>query len=111
MLSRYFKNSEVCRIDYNKIVDPVLKAWIRSSEQARNNIINEIKNNRVTYADVANLLSRENSQTEQILMYSYEKDPNIMSKLINDFTSMNNALQKMIQPIARTLRTEYDLSL
>ena len=62
-----FKNSEVCRIDYNKIVDPVLKAWIRSSEQARNNIINEIKNNRVTYADVANLLSRENSQTEQIL--------------------------------------------
>ena len=106
-----FKNSQVCRIDYNKIADPVLKAWIRSSEQARNNIINEIKNNSVTYADVANLLSRENSQTEQILVYSYEKDPNIMSKLMNDFTRMNNAVQKMIQPIARTLRTEYDLSL
>ena len=106
-----FKNSEVCSIDYKKIVDPVLKAWIRSSEQSRNNMINEIKNSRVTYADIANLLRRENSQTEQIIMYSYEKDPNIMSKLVNDFTRMNNAVQKMVQPIARTLRTEYDLSL
>ena len=106
-----FKNSEVCSIDYKKIVDPVLKAWIRSSEQSRNNMINEIKNSRVTYADIANLLRRENSQTEQIIMYSYEKDPNIISKLVNDFTRMNNAVQKMIQPIARTLRTDYDLSL
>jgi len=106
-----FKNSEVCRFDYEKIKDPVLNAWIRSYEQARKNMINDIKNSRVTYADVANLLRRENSQSEQILMYWLEKDPNAENKLMNDLSKMNNALQKMIQPMARTLRREYDLSL
>ena len=106
-----FKNSEVCRFDYEKIKDPVLNAWISSYEQARKNMINDIKNSRVTYADVANLLRRENSQSEQILMYWLEKDPNAENKLMNDLSKMNNALQKMIQPMARTLRREYDLSL
>ncbi|MDB4095508.1 hypothetical protein N9535_02415 [Amylibacter sp.] len=106
-----FKNSEVCRFDYEKIKDPVLNAWIRSYEQARKNMINDIKNSRVTYADVANLLRRENSQSEQILMYWLEKDPNAENKLMNDLSKMNNAMQKMIQPMARTLRREYDLSL
>lgn len=106
-----FKNSEVCRFDYEKIKDPVLNAWIRSYEQARKNMINDIKNSRVSYADVANLLRRENSQSEQIFIYWLEKDPNAENKLMNDLSRMNNALQKMIQPMARTLRTEYDLSL
>ena len=101
----------MCRFDYEKIKDPVLNAWIRSYEQARKNMINDIKNSRVTYADVANLLRRENSQSEQILMYWLEKDPNAENKLMNDLSKMNNALQKMIQPMARTLRREYDLSL
>jgi hypothetical protein len=44
-------------------------------------------------------------------MYWLEKDPNAENKLMNDLSKMNNALQKMIQPMARTLRREYDLSL
>lgn len=106
-----FKNSRVCRFDYKKISDPVLKAWIQSSEQARNNMINDINNNNATYADVASLINRENSQQEDVLMYWLEKDPNGMNKLMNDLGKMNNALQKMIQPMVRTLRREYDLSL
>ena len=106
-----FKNSRVCRFDYKKISDPVLKAWIQSSEQARNNMINDINNNNATYADVASLMNRENSQQEEVLMYWLEKDPNGMNKLMNDLGKMNNALQKMIQPMVRTLRREYDLSL
>ena len=106
-----FKNSRVCRFDYKKISDPVLKAWIQSSEQARNNMINAINNNNATYADVASLMRRENSQQEDIFIYWLEQDPNGMNKLLDDFGSVNNALQKMMQPIVRTLRREYDLSL
>lgn len=106
-----FKNSKVCRLDYKKINDPVLKAWIQSSEQARNNMINDINKNKATYADVAGLLNRENSQQEEVIMYWLQQDPNAMNKLANDFGKMNNALQKMIQPIVRALRREYDLSL
>ena len=106
-----FKNSEVCRFDYEKIKDPVLNAWIRSYEQARKNMINDIKNSRVTYADVANLLRRENSQSEQILMYWLEKDPNGIDKLMSDSNRMINAMQKMMEPMIRTLKKEYDLSL
>jgi len=106
-----FKNSRVCRFDYKKISDPVLTAWIQSSEQARNNMVNDIKNNNATYADVAGLMKRESSQQEDILMYWLEKDPSGMNKLMNDLGKMNNALQKMMQPMVRTLSREYDLSL
>ena len=106
-----FKDSKICSVGYNKISDPVLKAIIQSSEQARKNMINAIKNNNATYADVASLLRRENSQYEDITIYWLEQDPNGMNKLMNDFGRVNNALQKMIQPIVRTLRREYDLSL
>ena len=74
-------------------------------------MINDINKNKATYADVADLLNRENSQQEEVIMYWLQQDPNAMNKLANDFGKMNNALQKMIQPIVRTLRREYDLSL
>jgi hypothetical protein len=106
-----FKNSRLCRFDYNKITDPVLKAMLRSNDQARNNMINDINNSRATYADVADLLSRENSQQEQIISYWFEKDPNGVDKLMSDFSRLNNAMQKMIEPMIRTLQREYDLSL
>ena len=72
---------------------------------------NDIKNNNATYADVAGLMKRESSQQEDILMYWLEKDPSGMNKLMNDLGKMNNALQKMMQPMVRTLSREYDLSL
>ena len=74
-------------------------------------MINDINKNKATYADVANLLDRENSQQEEVLMYWLQQDPNGVDKLANDLGKMNNAMQKMIQPMARTLRREYDLSL
>lgn len=106
-----FKNSRLCRFDYNKISDPVLKAILRSSDQARNNMINDINNSRATYADVADLLSRESSQQEQMILYWMEKDPNGIDKLMSDSNRMINAMQKMMEPMIRTLKKEYDLSL
>jgi len=46
-----------------------------------------------------------------MISYWFEKDPNGVDKLMSDFSRINNAMQKMIEPMIRTLQREYDLFL
>lgn len=104
-----YKSTRTCSFDESKVSDPILKDLFRSSDQARYNLIAQIKMGDARYSDVTNYMNKENALQEDVIVYWLQKDPNGINKLSNELQKLSSVMGAMVQPFARKLATEYDI--